>query len=210
MSTKQEWLKSSYKDAAGAAGPLLDRLRHGDRSALHARGCERRLRRASSAIPASIPTRAACTARCIAGGCGRCASSPASASPRTPTQRFHFLLKQGQDGLSTAFDMPTLMGYDADHERARGEVGREGVAVSLDRRHGDAVRWHPARQGHHLDDGELLGVGAARDVPGGGRAQRRAVGAASAAPSRTTCSRSSSRRRNGSRRPRRRCESSPT
>jgi len=45
-------------------------------------------------------------------------------------QRFHFLLGQGQDGLSTAFDMPTLMGYDADHERAMGEVGREGVSVS--------------------------------------------------------------------------------
>jgi len=44
--------------------------------------------------------------------------------------RFHFLLAQGQDGLSTAFDMPTLMGYDADHERATGEVGREGVSVS--------------------------------------------------------------------------------
>ena len=44
--------------------------------------------------------------------------------------RFHFLLGQGQDGLSTAFDMPTLMGYDADHERALGEVGREGVSVS--------------------------------------------------------------------------------
>ncbi len=44
--------------------------------------------------------------------------------------RFHFLLGQGQGGLSTAFDMPTLMGYDADHPRARGEVGREGVAVS--------------------------------------------------------------------------------
>ena len=44
--------------------------------------------------------------------------------------RFHFLLGQGQDGLSTAFDMPTLMGYDADHERARGEVGREGVSVT--------------------------------------------------------------------------------
>jgi methylmalonyl-CoA mutase, N-terminal domain len=44
--------------------------------------------------------------------------------------RFHFLLSQGQDGLSTAFDMPTLMGYDADHERAMGEVGREGVSVS--------------------------------------------------------------------------------
>ncbi|MFZ1121225.1 MAG: methylmalonyl-CoA mutase family protein [Candidatus Binataceae bacterium] len=45
-------------------------------------------------------------------------------------KRFHFLLAQGQDGLSTAFDMPGLMGYDADHERARGEVGREGVSVS--------------------------------------------------------------------------------
>ncbi len=45
-------------------------------------------------------------------------------------RRFHFLLAQGQDGLSTAFDMPGLMGYDADHERARGEVGREGVSVS--------------------------------------------------------------------------------
>jgi len=45
-------------------------------------------------------------------------------------ERFHFLLKQGQDGLSTAFDMPTLMGYDADHERSMGEVGREGVNVT--------------------------------------------------------------------------------
>jgi methylmalonyl-CoA mutase N-terminal domain/subunit len=45
-------------------------------------------------------------------------------------ERFRFLLAQGQDGLSTAFDMPTLMGYDPDHERAMGEVGREGVSVS--------------------------------------------------------------------------------
>ena len=44
--------------------------------------------------------------------------------------RFKFLLAEGQTGLSTAFDMPTLMGYDADHPRAQGEVGREGVAVS--------------------------------------------------------------------------------
>jgi methylmalonyl-CoA mutase N-terminal domain/subunit len=45
-------------------------------------------------------------------------------------KRFRFLLAQGQTGLSTAFDMPTLMGYDADHPRALGEVGREGAAVS--------------------------------------------------------------------------------
>ncbi|HTL99914.1 MAG TPA: methylmalonyl-CoA mutase family protein, partial [Candidatus Omnitrophota bacterium] len=45
-------------------------------------------------------------------------------------ERFHYLLKHGGTGLSTAFDMPTLMGYDADHPMSLGEVGREGVAVS--------------------------------------------------------------------------------
>ena len=43
--------------------------------------------------------------------------------------RFTYLLEHGQTGLSTAFDMPTLMGYDSDHSRSLGEVGREGVAV---------------------------------------------------------------------------------
>jgi methylmalonyl-CoA mutase N-terminal domain/subunit len=43
--------------------------------------------------------------------------------------RFRYLLDHGQTGLSTAFDMPTLMGYDSDHPRALGEVGREGVAI---------------------------------------------------------------------------------
>src|SRR6059058_904082 len=44
-------------------------------------------------------------------------------------ERFHYLLDHGQTGLSTAFDMPSLMGHDSDHARSRGEVGREGVAV---------------------------------------------------------------------------------
>jgi methylmalonyl-CoA mutase N-terminal domain/subunit len=44
-------------------------------------------------------------------------------------ERFRYLLEHGQTGLSTAFDMPTLMGYDSDHARSLGEVGREGVAV---------------------------------------------------------------------------------
>jgi methylmalonyl-CoA mutase N-terminal domain/subunit len=48
-------------------------------------------------------------------------------------ERFRYLLAHGQTGLSTAFDMPTLMGYDSDHPRSLGEVGREGVAIdSLD------------------------------------------------------------------------------
>jgi methylmalonyl-CoA mutase, N-terminal domain len=44
-------------------------------------------------------------------------------------ERFHYLLEHGQTGLSTAFDMPSLMGHDSDSPRSLGEVGREGVAV---------------------------------------------------------------------------------
>jgi methylmalonyl-CoA mutase, N-terminal domain len=44
-------------------------------------------------------------------------------------RRFRYLLEHGQTGLSTAFDMPSLMGHDSDHPRSLGEVGREGVAV---------------------------------------------------------------------------------
>lgn len=51
-------------------------------------------------------------------------------TPEDTNRRFHFLLKEGQTGLSTAFDMPTLMGYDPDSERSLGEVGREGVNVA--------------------------------------------------------------------------------
>jgi methylmalonyl-CoA mutase N-terminal domain/subunit len=48
---------------------------------------------------------------------------------RETNERFRYLLEHGQTGLSTAFDMPTLMGYDSDHPRSLGEVGREGVAI---------------------------------------------------------------------------------
>ncbi len=48
---------------------------------------------------------------------------------RETNQRFRYLLEHGQTGLSVAFDMPTLMGYDSDHPHSLGEVGREGVAI---------------------------------------------------------------------------------
>jgi methylmalonyl-CoA mutase N-terminal domain/subunit len=51
-------------------------------------------------------------------------------TPEDTNKRFKFLLESGQTGLSTAFDMPTLMGYDPDHARSLGEVGREGVSVA--------------------------------------------------------------------------------
>ena len=50
-------------------------------------------------------------------------------TPAETNERFKFLLAKGQTGLSTAFDLPTLMGLDSDHPMARGEVGRLGVAV---------------------------------------------------------------------------------
>jgi methylmalonyl-CoA mutase, N-terminal domain len=50
-------------------------------------------------------------------------------SAKDTNTRFHHLVKEGQTGLSTAFDMPTLMGYDSDSPRARGECGRCGVAI---------------------------------------------------------------------------------
>jgi methylmalonyl-CoA mutase N-terminal domain/subunit len=51
-------------------------------------------------------------------------------TPEDTNRRFKYLLEHGQTGLSTAFDMPSLMGYDPDHPRSLGEVGREGVSVS--------------------------------------------------------------------------------
>jgi methylmalonyl-CoA mutase N-terminal domain/subunit len=52
------------------------------------------------------------------------------ATPEETNRRYHYLLEQGQTGLSVAFDLPTLMGYDADHMLADGEVGKCGASIS--------------------------------------------------------------------------------
>src|SRR5256714_1741419 len=52
------------------------------------------------------------------------------ATPEETNRRYHYLLEQGQTGLSVAFDLPTLMGYDADHAMSEGEVGKCGASVS--------------------------------------------------------------------------------
>ena len=51
------------------------------------------------------------------------------ATPEETNARYHYLLEQGQTGLSVAFDLPTLMGYDADHANSLGEVGKCGVSI---------------------------------------------------------------------------------
>src|SRR5260370_40379076 len=50
-------------------------------------------------------------------------------SAKETNRRFRYLLDHGQTGLSTAFDMPSLVGHDSDHPRSEGEVGREGLAI---------------------------------------------------------------------------------
>ena len=85
--------------------------------------------RDARATPASSRTPAASIRRCTAAGCGRCASSPASARSRRPTSASATCSTTARHGLSTAFDMPTLMGLDSDHARSLGEVGVEGVAL---------------------------------------------------------------------------------
>jgi methylmalonyl-CoA mutase, N-terminal domain len=52
------------------------------------------------------------------------------ATAKHTNERFHYLLRHGQSGLSIAFDLPTLMGHDSDHALSKGEVGKDGVAVS--------------------------------------------------------------------------------
>ncbi len=125
-------------------------------------------------------------------------------------ERFRYLLEHGQTGLSTAFDMPTLMGYDSDHPRSLGEVGREGVAID------SLADMETLFAGIPLGEvstsmtingpaAMLLAfyacVGEEQGVPRRGAAR---------APCRRTSSRSTSRRRSGSSRPSRRCGSSST
>ena len=55
-------------------------------------------------------------------------------------------LAAGQKGLSVAFDLATHRGYDSDHPRVTGDVGKAGVAIDTRRGHGDPVRRHSARQ----------------------------------------------------------------
>ena len=92
--------------------------------------------------------------------------------------RFRYLLEQGQTGLSVAFDLPTLMGVDADHPTALGEVGQVRRGDFVAGRHGDAVRGNPAGRRHCFDDHQLARIDPMGDVPGGRGEARRRLGAA--------------------------------
>ena len=90
-------------------------------------------------------------------------------------ERFRYLLDHGQTGLSTAFDMPSLMGYDSDHMRSLGEVGREGVAIdSLDDME-TLFAGIDLGAGHGLDDDQRAGGDHARLLRRRGGGERRAA-----------------------------------
>ncbi len=80
--------------------------------------------------PAPTRTRAACIPEMYRTRLWTMRMFAGFGSPEDTNQRFRDLLAQGQTGLSTAFDMPALMGYDPDHPMSAGEVGREGVSAT--------------------------------------------------------------------------------
>ena len=101
-------------------------------------------------------------------------------------KRYRYLFEQGQTGLSVAFDLPTQMGRDADHELAR---WRSRPRRSFDRiagRHGDAARRPTTGQDFHLDDDQCDRLDPAVALPGRGGEARSRMGSRLTAPSRTT------------------------
>lgn len=79
--------------------------------------------------PGSTPTPAVCTPPATGGGRGRSASSCGFGNAEQTNERYRMILDSGGGGLSVAFDMPTLMGYDSDDAKSLGEVGHCGVAI---------------------------------------------------------------------------------
>ena len=87
-------------------------------------------------------------------------------------ERFRYLLDHGQTGLSTAFDMPSLMGHDSDSPLSLGEVGREGVAIDTLDDMADLFAGIDLRRGQRLDDDQRAGgdhAGVLRRRRGGAR-----------------------------------------
>ena len=99
-------------------------------------------------------------------------------TPAETNERFRLLLERGQTGLSVAFDMPTLMGFDSDDPRSRGRGGSLRCGRRLDRRRRDPLLRHPAGRRERVHDDQRAGAVAVRVLPGGGRTPGRRLGGA--------------------------------
>ena len=100
----------------------------------------------TSGSRASTRTREVSTPACTEAAHGPSGRWPASDRPRTPTTGTSTCSKTGQNGLSTDFDLPTLLGYDSDHEVYRREIGKIGVAIDT------VVDMHALFDGIPLDE----------------------------------------------------------
>ena len=109
----------AFGNSGGGGGAALHASRRGGRPGERPRGSGDRSRSRAASIPPGI-----------AAGCGRCGSSRASAAPKTPTRASSFCSSKGRRGCPPRSTFPTLMGYDSDHARSLGEVGKTGVAIS--------------------------------------------------------------------------------
>ena len=158
-----------------APGAFLDRIRHGTRPALHARRRDRLVRR-----HARQSRRVSVHPRCVRLDVSRALVDDAPVRGlRTCRGHQRALPLPAWPGSGRTLDCLRHADADGLRRRPRTRARRSGTRgrVGLDGlRHGDVVRSNSARPGQHLDDGELFGVDPARDVPGGGRAQRNSVG----------------------------------
>ena len=137
--------------------PVHD-LGHSDQAALHARGPRRHGPRARPRLPGRVPVHARHPRHDVPRrACSRCGSSSGFGTPHESNERYHDLLAHGQTGLSIAFDNPTIMGYDSDHPKAHGEVGKCGVGGRQPARHGDPARRHRPGRHLHVDDDQRPG-----------------------------------------------------
>ena len=141
------------RPAGRARRPVHDAERVAGRGAVH----RRRTRPTSRGCPGVYPYTRGVYPSMYRGRLWTMRQFAGFGTAEETNERFRYLLAHGQAGLSTAFDMPSLMGHDSDHALSLGEVGREGVADRHARRHGDAVRRHRPRRGLRLDDDQRAG-----------------------------------------------------
>ncbi len=124
--SKQPLRQAEYKTDSGIPIPdVMTPADRGDASAEEIAGYEKQL-----GLPGRFPYTRGPQPSMYRGRLWTMRMFAGFGTPEDTNKRFKYLLAQGTTGLSTAFDMPALMGYDCDHFMSRGEVGKEGVAVS--------------------------------------------------------------------------------
>ena len=131
QATLEQWTRAAAKSAPGGRVDALNWVTPEGLTVkpLYTAADTQRPARTRTRCPASSRSCAARRPRCTPCGRGRSASTPASRPPRTRTRSIAQALAAGGQGVSVAFDLATHRGYDSDHPRVTGDVGKAGVAI---------------------------------------------------------------------------------